>query len=276
MKNLRGLVFENPMLIDMKRAYRRFFGVSRMKAANAAVLVLSAILYGILLLITLAYRTAFSAEAMVHVQTFLICFVIPSVMHGAIAAEREKRTWDLLLVAPVTNAQIVIGKFIGGTITVLVIFGLMLIPLLLSFEYKGQVSFWSVVRAQAISLSFGIFLTALSLGISARSKRTFGAQIGIYGLIVLTLIVWPMMAASMGLHGKEETTMIFNPFYAIDIAWDRGEFFDFARQRYYRSIYFTGWFHSILYLGLTAAILIVTTLKLKAPDQEGLGRKANA
>ena len=280
MNDFKALVFQNPMLIDMKRAYRRFFGVSRMKAMNAAVLVLACILYGILILITVAYRTAFSPQALVHVQTFLICFTVPSVMHGAIAAEREKRTWDLLLVAPVSNAQIVIGKFIGGVVTLFAVVGLMLIPTLIAFDPNGSVDFMSLLKSEVVSIFFGVLLVALSLTVSARTKRTYSAQIGIYGLLVMALIVWPILAAAMGSQGIEPLLHFLNPFYAIAEVWNQ----DVSSYNYepytsmhteYRGLY-NGWIHMILYSILTSVLLMFTIAKLKALDDEGVGRRGNA
>src|SRR5690242_1243784 len=47
-------------------------------------------------------------------QLFLLLFVTPASVAGAISGERQKRTWDLLLVSQVPPREIVWGKLLAG------------------------------------------------------------------------------------------------------------------------------------------------------------------
>ncbi|HZH97970.1 MAG TPA: hypothetical protein VEX38_03290, partial [Fimbriimonadaceae bacterium] len=106
------------------------------------------------------------------------------------------------------------------------------------------------------------------------------AQIGIYGLLVMALIVWPILAAAMGSQGIEPLLHFLNPFYAIAEVWNQ----DVSSYNYepytsmhteYRGLY-NGWIHMILYSILTSVLLMFTIAKLKALDDEGVGRRGNA
>src|SRR5437868_1944057 len=129
----RELVIDNPLIIEFKRSVRRFFGVSKHSSVNAVVLVISCLLYGLLLLVTISNRSGMSPLIIIWVQTFIFCFVIPANLHGAIAGERERRSWDFLLVAPISNLQIVVGKLLSGLATVGTTVVLMLPPILICY-----------------------------------------------------------------------------------------------------------------------------------------------
>ena len=210
---LRELVFENPMLIEVKRFWRRFFAVSKTKTANLVATAIACLAYFLLLFIALTNRRGFDGGVIIAIQTFLFCFLVPSMLHGAIAVEREKRTWDLLAVAPISKAQIVVGKFLSGLISILIVAALLGVLVLIG-DNEGIRG--SILGAELTSIGYAIFLAGLSILISSASNRGFTAQAGIYGMQVLGLIIWPMLAASMGGFRRDEEVLIYlHPFFAV-------------------------------------------------------------
>lgn len=261
----RELTIDNPLMIEYRRSVRRFFGVSKHSTVNAILLVISCLLYGLLLLITIMNRTAMHPAAILYLQTFLFCFLIPANLHGAIAGERERRSWDLLLAAPITNLQIVVGKLMSGIATIATAVGLMLPPLLIAYSGDSSVSLLSVIKAESISIGFALCLAALTLFVSARSKRTFSAQLTTYALLVLGLIVYMSFVSLLGTADSRQSLLFLHPFYAITQVWwpdgDRG------------SGLYNGLPHLVMYLGIAAVLVAVTVATLQAADgEEGRAR----
>lgn len=257
---LRELTVENPLLIEFRRAVRRFFGVSKHSAVNAMVLVISCLGYGLLLLITIANRSAMSPVAIVFVQTFLFCFLIPANLHGAIAGERERRSWDLLLASPISNLQIVVGKMLSGLAAVGSTVLLMLPPLVISFAGDSEASVLKVVQVQMVSIGFALFLAALTMFISARSKRTYSAQLMTYACLIVGMIVyWVFVEVASGGEGRQ-TLLYLHPFYAIGAVW--------GYENSASPLMYNGLFHFLVYTALATVLLIVTVETLQVADGE--------
>ena len=255
---LRELTIENPLLIEFRRSVRRFFGVSKHSAVNAMVLVISCLLYGLLLLITIANRTAMSPVAIVFLQTFLFCFLIPANLHGAIAGERERRSWDLLLASPISNLQIVVGKMLSGLAAVGTTALLMLPPLIISFAGDSEASLVKVIQAQMVSIGFAIALAAITMFISARSKRTYAAQLTTYAVLIVGLIVyWVFVEVATGGQGRQ-TLLFLHPFYAISAVW--------GYENNASSLMYNGLFHFLIFTAIAAVLLVVTVETLQIAD----------
>lgn len=279
----RELFIDNPMLIEVKRFNRKFLGASKSRGLNTATQVFAVLLYLLLLGVTIQFRQMFQPSWIIQLQTFLLCFVMISLMHGSIAAEREKRTWDVLMTAPVSAAQVVVGKFMLGVLGALVLAGFFLIPVLvvlhpgMSLDASSGVVGESVLQmiiAEVISLSFAFCLAAVTLYISSKVKRAFGAQALMYGLLLIALVVYPMFmgmifsgrsSASGEFTGIE--TLFAHPFFAV--------FFASYVPRSYDNFtevpgYFGGWQQALFYGTITVFCLWRTSKSLHL--KEGVGK----
>ncbi len=265
---LRDLVVDNPLLIEFKRAVRRFFGVSKHSAINAMVLVISCLLYGLLLLITIANRQAMSPVAIIYVQTFLFCFIIPANLHGAIAGERERRSWDLLLAAPIENSQIVVGKLMSGLAAVATTFLLMFPPMLVAWSGDSEATFEKVFKAELVSLGFAIAVAAVTLFISARSKRAYGAQLLTYAFLFVTQIIYFALVqvfVSPSPFNQGDVTirydlLFLHPFFAIATIWWPG-----SQQT---GFLYSGWFNFLAYVIIALLVVAYSIKTLQAADGE--------
>src|SRR5438067_2544501 len=110
----RTLVMENPMAIEVNRFRRRFLEGGRGKTVNTMILVVAIVAYAALLLVIANMSGDFPPVALIFLQTGVFTLLTPAMMYGSISGERERRSWDLLLVAPITHAQIVVGKFLAA------------------------------------------------------------------------------------------------------------------------------------------------------------------
>lgn len=268
----RELVTENPLQIEFKRAFRRFFGVSRNGTLNTAILVLCVMIYSILMLVVITYREFMSPIAILVLQLIMLTFIVPANLHGAIAAEREKRTWDMLLVAPITNAQIVIGKMIGGILLLLFVSALLVPATILSFAGDRDATIGRVLAGEAVVLGFAFFLAALSVFVSARAKRAFAAQLTIYAILILGLLVWPIFVSVLVSYRDQGFLLFMHPYYALIRIWDPGSFGSMTGGSD-DSALFTGWLQLVVFVGAAAVLTQVTIQTLTNSDGDAGPRR---
>lgn len=269
--NFRKLVIENPLHFEFKRGVRRFFGVSRSGALNTAVLVICVLFYAGLMLMVISYREFMSPLGIMFLQLFLLTFVVPSSLHATIAGEREKRTWDVLSVAPISNAQIVVGKFIGGLLMIAFISLLLLPATIISFGGDYEATLGKLIQGQFVVLGFCVFLAALSVYISSKAKRAFSAQLAIFAVLILGLLVWPMFASIVsGYNNEAAPLLMFHPYYALQRVWDTGMSWADTYQNY--QPLFNGWNQLAVYL-ILATTLVALTIRTLVDNENGEGRR---
>jgi ABC-type transport system involved in multi-copper enzyme maturation permease subunit len=109
-------------------------------------------------------------QALSIFQLFLLVFITPASLAGAISGERQHRTWDLLLLSRLSALGIVCGKLLVG-----VAFNLLLIaaslPLFALVFLFGGLPFDYVVHTYAVFLATILLLGSASLAISALTAR---------------------------------------------------------------------------------------------------------
>jgi ABC-type transport system involved in multi-copper enzyme maturation permease subunit len=210
------LVTENPMLIEISRFRRRFLSFSGSSTLNGVVLGLALVCYFGLLMLVVSARGSLPPIGLVMFQTFVFVLATPSILYGAIAGEREKRTWDLLLAAPITQAQIVAGKFIGALVAIGVGFGLFLVPILITAVEYDQTNWIDLILSEFVSISFIVLVAAVTLFFSARTKRGFMALGTVLAALAIFLIIVPLLSSAL-LPGPAlvDLTNFFHPFYIL-------------------------------------------------------------
>ncbi|HLJ69042.1 MAG TPA: ABC transporter permease subunit [Chloroflexota bacterium] len=115
-------------------------------------------------------------QALAGVQLFLILFVTPASTAGAISGERQRQTWDLLLVTRLSTFGIVWGKLVAGlAFNVLLIFASL--PLFSLVFLFGGVAPNDIVNLYIVFLATVLLLGTVSLFISALTRRLAAAMI---------------------------------------------------------------------------------------------------
>ncbi|MEQ1822064.1 MAG: ABC transporter permease [Fimbriimonadaceae bacterium] len=214
--NFRDLILENPLLIEFKRNLRRFFLVGRGRKANTGIFIMAGLLYLFIFMIVFAARRDLTVSAISVCQLALLSFIVPAMMHGSIAGERERRSWDMLLVAPISNRQIIFGKFIsGGAMIALttVLFWPMIVAI---YPYDNGAPIASLVGQQMTVATYGFFVAGLSMYISSRCHRAFAANLIIFGTVFVLLVVLPMFLAMAFTRGPDQSVVwYFHPFWTV-------------------------------------------------------------
>lgn len=104
------------------------------------------------------------------VQLLLIIFIVPSLTAGAIAGERERQTFDILLTTRLSSGAIVLGKLLAsiGYMLFLIVAALPLFSLAFLFGGISPRQFWMTI---ALSLLTAVTLGSISLFISTVTRR---------------------------------------------------------------------------------------------------------
>jgi ABC-type transport system involved in multi-copper enzyme maturation permease subunit len=191
-----------------------------------------------------------------YVFGFLGAAVLLTITASAnvISTERESRTWPLLLLTPLTDREILLGKFVGvlrrcGPVW------LVLLAYVAGFTYGGCFHPLAIAQVAMITLSTLLFLSATGFYFGSRFRRTTEA---VTANLVLAGVLWcvsPILgaAAESGLKG----------------AWNGGEsvaytFIPFAQafalvattlDGYYGDV---GWFGHSLNAGEVTKLLLVS------------------
>lgn len=109
-------------------------------------------------------------------QLLLILFVTPASTAGAISGERQRQTWDLLLVTRLSAFSIVCGKLVAGlAFNLLLLFASL--PLLSLVFLFGGVAPDDVLHIFCIFLATVLLLGSVSLFISGLTRRLAASMI---------------------------------------------------------------------------------------------------
>lgn len=134
-------------------------------------------------------------EALAVVQLCLILLVAPIATAGTVSGERQRQTWDLLLVTHLSSFDIVWGKLVSS-----LAFSLLLIvaplPLFGSVFLFGGVTPHDVVQTFAVLLVTAVLLTVTSLFVSVLSRHPTAAVI-VSSMVSLLLSFGPALAAML-------------------------------------------------------------------------------
>ena len=154
-------------------------------------------------------------------QMGLVLFMTPALTAGAVSAEREKQTLNILLTTMLTSPQIIVGKLVSS-IAFLVLLLVATLPL-----YSLVFLFGGVSPGQLISVFMLFILTVFSLGslgilFSTMTKKTVVSMISTYGAtIFLTVFTAIFFFVGMSTMTEIETHFIsylwiaLNPFAVV-------------------------------------------------------------
>ena len=128
----------------------------------------------------------------IGMQVILVCFVAPAFTVGAISAERERGTFDLLRTTLLEPVEIAGGKFLAALGYVLIIVGCSLPLFGLAFTLGGVEPFQMVLSVWCVCVT-AVSASALGLCISAHVRSTVNSAVVTYAVILSVLIGLPIM-----------------------------------------------------------------------------------
>lgn len=124
-------------------------------------------------------------------MSVILLFMIPMITMGLFSEEKKRGTIELLLTSPVTDLQVVLGKFFAAVSFFVIMLLLTWIPMAVLYIY-GDPASGPILSAYLGLLLYGLALIALGLFISTLTENqiiaavlSFGAIMGLWLVDVL-------------------------------------------------------------------------------------------
>jgi ABC-type transport system involved in multi-copper enzyme maturation permease subunit len=209
------LFTKNPMMAEVTRFRKRFLSIRGSSVAINGGIGIVLVLYALFAMVCVYYRGDIDPIILIVFFIGLMLFVIPLLLHASISGERERRSWDMLLVAPITHSQIIAGKFMGAFAGLAMGFGLYLIPVLIDAVFYPQTRFLTLFLSILTVLAQGASLIAMTLLISSRVKRPLIALAVSIGVVVIYFIFLPGLMSSVSSFAGSFITGIISPFEVL-------------------------------------------------------------
>jgi ABC-type transport system involved in multi-copper enzyme maturation permease subunit len=154
-------------------------------------------------------------------QTALAVLLSVTVTSGVITLEREKQTWNALLLSRLTSWEIVWGKLLGSVVPVLSL-QLIFIPILIMAALKGGVSLGSIIEAEVLVVFCTFFYGIIGMFFSWLCRRTQLAAASAMSTVMISIVASPVLLAlwqnlTSSYQSKPETFIPLwtNPFYVM-------------------------------------------------------------
>lgn len=204
--SMKGLLFSNPFLKAGLRGSAKMMRSMAGSKAGTMITILAAI--PILIIVSGSFLFGGSAvgESTIFIfmtGAFLLYLAVPPIFYNSVAGERERGSWELLRVAPVSTVQILVGKFVAGILVLLPLYifigGAAFLTSFDSsapsylFSGRNHVTALEVLASCLILGSLGFFIAALTIFLSARMKRPFSALMASYGILAILTILIPFV-----------------------------------------------------------------------------------
>ncbi|MBV6458542.1 MAG: hypothetical protein HONBIEJF_01673 [Fimbriimonadaceae bacterium] len=268
------LLWDNPMKVEIVRAMKKFGTLNRNNSTNVVMTALVGVIYLIIVASNFVFRDAIPSFVPVYIALVLITLTGPIGNYQAIAGEREKRTWELLVVSPVTKAQIVTGKWMGAILLCLLWIVLSWLPILVlsipsDSPFTGgeelRLSMGEFLMSQAVLVVFSLFSTSLTVYFSARSQRSLNALGLTLSVMFVLLVLIPVVLSIVDMNPDTTAIPILqatNPFFLI---WSIVE-----NRRSAADLVPNFGIFCVLYLGLSVLLMALAIAWLNRADNESL------
>ncbi len=227
--------------------------------------------------------------AVVLLELLLVSFIGPGLTAGAITAERERQTFDLLRTTLLSARSLVLGK-LGSAFTYLFLLILTALPIESLAFLLGGVGMAEMVVSSLMLVVTAIFFCTLGIFFSSFMKRTLTATVSSYGtivasflfLVVLFFVIEYISRLSSHIGPVREyllTILVWffistNPFMAAigseAILVDDQSLFMTKESLFGSGSYYllSPWIiYVVFYLLLTALMIFLSIRKVKRPDR---------
>ena len=165
-------------------------------------------------------RDIFGVIAVGFQMAFAV-LLAPTVTSGVITLEREKQTWNALLLSRLTSWEIIWGKILGSVLPALAM-QLIFIPILIMAALKGGVSLGSFIGAEVFVVFCTFFYGIIGMFFSWICRRTQLATASAMATVMISVVASPVLLALWQYliptyQTKPETFVPLwtNPFYVM-------------------------------------------------------------
>jgi hypothetical protein len=294
---IRDLFWGNAMLEEGRRTWRRWVsGGSVLRRTIRYGTLAVAICLFLFWMLTLANDEGDHALEIEFLALSAITIAIPLWTYGAFAGERERATWEMLVLTRLTSGQILVGKLAWRLLIIATILAAAWLPAALTSEYPqsnplssstgranlvysligwetlgfitGDMDLTHIICAHVMILSWGLVLCAFSLLVSAHAARSVTAAGAIFGSMLVGMVLMPVVLAMFAPHNSAEDAVFdvlrlsnsVNPFIVL------GKLQNDDSYRNPQTIWVdtqAGWYATAAYGGMMAICLPLTYRRLK-------------
>jgi ABC-type transport system involved in multi-copper enzyme maturation permease subunit len=132
----------------------------------------------------------------VFVQGLAVLILIPALVGGAVAEEKQRRGLEILLTTKLSSTEIVLGK-LSARICLLVVILLVAAPVFCLMSLNGGVDIGLVALSYGSTLTSGLLIAAIAIFVSTLSDRPLRAIMATY-LLVIAWLVLPFLPNPFG------------------------------------------------------------------------------
>ena len=219
---------KNPVL---RKELTSRMSIRRMNKANrlaltifmAVVLPIVYLIIARVLFINSSVRVGHDIVGVIAVgfQTAFAVLLSITVTSGVITLEREKQTWNALLLSRLTSWEIVWGKLLGSVVPALAM-QVIFIPILIMAALKGGVTLGSFIGAEVFVVFCTFFYGIIGMFFSWLCRRTQLAAATSMATILISVVASPVLLAmwqnlTSTYQSNPETFVPLwtNPFYVM-------------------------------------------------------------
>lgn len=206
MKAFKKMFIQNPLILASFKGSRRVSRSMSGSKAGSLLVALACIPLALIVTVTLAFGSSggpAAAQTCFVIAVVAQYLIIPPIFYNSVAGERERGSWELLRVAPVTTVQVLIGKFFAGFVILAPWFIILTVSVLVvhfvSFgdsnigSYSQEMDPYQFFGSFAIVFSQALMLSSLTMFLSSRMKKPFSALLASYGILALSSILVPFV-----------------------------------------------------------------------------------
>lgn len=231
---LGRLFVTNPIYEEATRACRKFFraaGGPGMGMAYAGIIFIALLYFWILAEIVM--NPGGWTALILFIQLTIVTLAMPISIYGAVAGERERSTWEALILTRLTPGQIVVGKIAWRLVGLLILMGIFLVPLLVgSFGHSPLDGAGALLfKAELMTFAWGFVLCAFGLWVSTNTRHSVTSAALIFITLLAVLALIPALLSMFGgaSFGNADfadnypvwALMHINAFYAMNSLVDR-------------------------------------------------------
>jgi ABC-type transport system involved in multi-copper enzyme maturation permease subunit len=159
--------------------------------------------------------------AVMFIECLVIVALAPAYTAGLISQEREKQTFDLLSVTPISSLSIILGKLLSGLSYLALVVGASVPIASVAFIFGG-IDVIDLLRGYTILIVAGIGVGSIGVWCSAAMKRTQPATVSAFVVTALLVIgasgSWVILESRASFEGTPrppEALLYLNPFAAV-------------------------------------------------------------
>ena len=215
----KELITENAMTDEAIRFVRKSWRGNNQGGviANIVVVSLLGLMYAWLMVAMVKWDLTFTLQ-IEYVQLLAVTLIAPATVYAAISGEREKATWDALILTRLSAAQIIAGKLAWRILVLAGVMALLLLMILVS-QTQGRPAdhptALAVLLGQGLIFAWGVFLTVFGLWISAKTNRSVTSIGVIIGATVGALAMVPALLAAFEIFGELDNPVTFKDWVGV-------------------------------------------------------------